>query len=1127
MNTFKKLALSLFAVILILGLPFLFADGNEDIDIIPAVSATNIVQSGSCGTNVTYTLDSKGTLTISGTGAMKNYSIFSSPWYSSRASIKKVVISDGVTSIGDKAFYECSSLQSVTIPDSITSIGENTFSYCSSLQSVYIEDLTKWFAIDFKNNASNPLYCTADLYLNGEKVVDVTVPAGTTEIGTQLRGCTSLLKVTIPDSVTSIGNTAFYSCSSLQRVTIPDSVTNIGSSAFSNCSSLQSVTIPDSVTSIGDWAFSDCSSLQSVTIGDSVTNIGKYAFSYCSRLRSVTIPDGITSIGDSAFFDCSSLQSVTIPDGVTSIEYGAFRYCSSLQSVTIPDSVTSIGDVAFYKCSSLQSVYIEDLTKWFVIDFKDNTSNPLYYTADLYLNGEKVADVTIPASTTEIGTQLRGCTSLVSVTIPDSVTSIGDWAFSDCSSLQSVTISDSVTSIGENAFSYCSNLQSVTIPDGITSIGDYTFYDCSRLQSVTLPESITTIGYSAFRFCKNLTDVYYSGTKEQWSKIAIGELNNELHKAEFHLYCKHKISEEVINCYTIYKCSKCGYVEKPEFITRMEQLCFYASRINERDVDCSTYELTIDNSVAFYGDVTKHNIDGLLLIAFSAQHNYGDYAYNYSNNGFTPHAYSVPKEDIDAMFREVFGLSNIDFSISKRYDTENEIFYDSNGFGWGPVNYVTTYENEMYIVKVYDEICSEPQVFSSIPFLTVTFNNNANITGIYFPESPENAPSDDHNYIVTTTPQTCDNGGFATYSCLCGYSYIEPNHKWNNGTITTTATCTVSGVKTYICQYNSVHTKTENLGVNASEHVSTKNVYAVAPTCSAIGYTTGVYCNDCQKYISGHNEIAIDTDAHKWDNGTITTTATCKVSGVKTYTCQHDSSHQRTENLGVNASNHVDTKTTDAIAPTCSAVGYTAGTYCNDCSKYISGHKETAINFSNHVNTKNVPETPATFESVGYTAGVYCNDCKKYISGHEEIPKLVPEFTDSKDAKVSGNNIVSNNGLTVAQLLSLAGKGAVITTAKGAAVAEKDLIGTGMILTMPDGSKKEIVVYGDVDGDGKISAADARQALRASVGLENFKEDSAKYKAAKRGSVDKLSAADARLILRASVGLEDPKSWIK
>ena len=236
----------------------------------------------------------------------------------------------------------------------------------------------------------------------------------------------SLHSVTIPDSVTSIGDSAFEDCWNLQSVTIPDSVTSIGDSAFRCCDSLQSVTIPDSVTSIGDCVFYNCSFLQSVTIPDSVTSIGD--------------SDSVTSIGDSAFEKCKSLQSVTIPDSVTSIGDSAFEKCKSLQSVTIPDSVTSIGDFAFLDCLSLQSV-------------------------------------TIPDSVNSIGIwAFSGCSSLQSVTIPDSVTSIGICAFNSCTSLQSVTIPDSVTSIGDSAFDGCSSLQSVTIPDSVTSIGDSTFY---------------------------------------------------------------------------------------------------------------------------------------------------------------------------------------------------------------------------------------------------------------------------------------------------------------------------------------------------------------------------------------------------------------------------------------------------------------------------------------------------------------------------------------------------------------------------------------------------------------------------------------------------------------------------
>ena len=217
----------------------------------------------------------------------------------------------------------------------------------------------------------------------------------------------------------------------------------------------------------------------------------------------------------------------------------------------------------------------------------------------------------------------------------------------------------------------------------------------------------------------------------------------------------------------------------------------------------------------------------------------------------------------------------------------------------------------------------------------------------------------------------------------------------------------------------------------------------------------------------------------------------------------------------------------EAVAPTCSAIGYAAGIYCKDCQKYVSGHTEVAINPSNHVNTKTVPETPATFESVGYTVGEYCNDCQKYISGHEEIPKLIPVFVDSSDAKVYGNNIFANNGLTVAQLLLQAGSGAVIKKADGSVVENEALIGTGMILMLADGSKKVLVVYGDADGDGKVSSSDARLALRASVGLESYAESSCYYKAANVEGKDKLSSADARLILRATVGLEEPKAWMK
>ena len=265
-------------------------------------------------------------------------------------------------------------------------------------------------------------------------------------------------------------------------ITFKSNVTTIGSDAFKNCTRLTSVTIPDSVTAIGDNAFLGCHSLTSVTIGDSVTTIGDMAFNKCSSLTSVTIPDSVTTIGDYAFIDCSSLTSVTIPDSVTKIGDMAFCRCRSLASITIPDSVTTIGDAAFGQCSNLQEFngkFASEDGRCLIIDGVLNSFAP---------------------------------SGLTEYTIPDSVTSIGSWAFHDCSCLTSVTIGDSVTTIGYGAFQGCSSLTSVTIPDSVTSIGVWAFFSCSSLTSVTIPDSVTTIGESAFYNCSSLTSVYCKPT---------------------------------------------------------------------------------------------------------------------------------------------------------------------------------------------------------------------------------------------------------------------------------------------------------------------------------------------------------------------------------------------------------------------------------------------------------------------------------------------------------------------------------------------------------------------------------------------------------------------------------------
>ena len=359
---------------------------------------------------------------------------------------------DGKTVIGVNDRF----VKSITIPDGVTQIGKSAFNGCRSLQSINVSKDNKHFA------------SVDGILFNKDLTIIVRFPEQY-----------DVTEYVIPNSVTEIGNRAFYDCRSLQNIDIPNSVTIIGDYAFYGCSSLQSINvsknnkhfasvdgilfnkdlttivrfpqkydvkeyvIPNSVTIIGYGTFEGCSSLQSIDIPNSVTEIGTGAFFNCSSLQSIDIPNSVTEIGHSAFSGCSSLQSIDIPDSVTKIVHGAFSGCSSLQSIDIPNSVTKIGDWAFSWCFSLQSI-----------------------------------------------------------DIPNSVTKIGGYAFRDCSSLQCIDIPDSVTEIWDWAFSGCSSLQSIDIPNSVTKIEDCAFDDCSSLEHIHLhcnEVEKLTLGWNIFQ----------------------------------------------------------------------------------------------------------------------------------------------------------------------------------------------------------------------------------------------------------------------------------------------------------------------------------------------------------------------------------------------------------------------------------------------------------------------------------------------------------------------------------------------------------------------------------------------------------------------------------------------------
>ena len=401
--------------------------------------------------------------------------------------LTSVTIPNSVTSIGSYAFSGCSSLTSVTIPNSVTSIGSNVFSYCSSLNSVtipnsvtsidyyaffgcsgltkvnYLGTVDEW--VEFNWRFGNPASYANDLYINNELVTDV--------------------KIT---SASSIGDGAFTDCKSIKSVEICNSVTSIGLGAFSGCSGLTEVTIPNSVTSIDAYAFSGCSSLTSVTIPNSVTSIEGAAFSDCSGLTEVTIPNSVTSIDGETFSGCSGLTEVTIPNSVTSIDYEAFSGCSSLTSVIIPNSVTYIGSDAFSGCSGLTSV-IWDAKN--CADFEDYDETPFYNirsSITSFTLGNEVED--IPAYL------CYEMNKLSEVTIPNSVTSIGDYAFDGCDKLRKVTAyPTTVPNVYENSFAHynaylyvpCDVYEDYDLDD---VFGNFKYIKCIAAEEVDAPDKV-------------------------------------------------------------------------------------------------------------------------------------------------------------------------------------------------------------------------------------------------------------------------------------------------------------------------------------------------------------------------------------------------------------------------------------------------------------------------------------------------------------------------------------------------------------------------------------------------------------------------------------------------------------
>lgn len=382
--------------------------------------------------------------------------------------LTSVNIPSSVTTIEGGAFHHCSRLTNVVMTDSVTSIGDRSFEECKSLTSVTMSKSVKTLE-------------TA-VFSGCEKLTDITLPDGVVSIGANaFSGCGSLKKLNIPSSLTTLGADAFNGCKSLTSIKLPGGLKKIPKDAFLDCASLTAVTVPSGVTSIGDYAFAGCKKLETVNIPKSVTSIGSYAFADCRRLSGATLHDSITEIREGTFYGCSAMKSITIPSSVSSIRNDAFQNCRSLNNVNIPSTVTYIGTYSFAGCTGLTDVAWSSSLKG------------------------------IPEGT------FAGCVSLRKFTIPSGTTTIGEGAFYNCYALSSIRFPTSCTQIKGYAFSKCKALIQLTFPSAM-SVGEESFSECSALQSITIQTKRGfSAGRKAFSKCPDLKDVYYGGTKSDWT----------------------------------------------------------------------------------------------------------------------------------------------------------------------------------------------------------------------------------------------------------------------------------------------------------------------------------------------------------------------------------------------------------------------------------------------------------------------------------------------------------------------------------------------------------------------------------------------------------------------------------
>ena len=777
-----------------------------------------VIASGTCGQNLTWALDEDGKLTISGTGAMSDYrSDGVAPWYDHRNSIKSVVVESGVTGIGNYAFYKCTNLANVKISDSVTEIGDWAFYGCNSLTGITLPNSVAVIgAAAFSDCA----------YLSTIKLSDSLISIGSTAFA----GCSSLASVVIPDSVSEIGEFAFYSCYALTDVTLGDSVATIGGNAFAECYELTGIIIPDSVVSIGEFAFSNCSCLEYVQIGNSVTSIGDSAFSCCYAMTSLTLGSSIANIGENAFSECVELTGITLPKSVANIGEYAFMACIGLTDITFEGSVPGyIGSEAFTAVTATAHYPAKD-SSWTPSVLQDygGTMTWVPYTVinalasgscgqnlTWVLTKEGALTISGTGAMTNYSSGSRAPwysyrASVLSVTIENGATSIGNYAFDGCTSMTAIELPNSMASIGDAAFGSCSALSGIALPDSLTTIGEWAFTGCNALTNLVIPGSVTTIGNGAFAVCSSL------------AKVEIGASVSDIGNSVF------------------YDCSK------------LTQISF------------------LGNAPVFGNDVFQN-------VTASA-------------------GYPANRTGWSEAVRQNYG---------------GKITWESYCVGGHTV----------VIDRAVDATCTTDGK---------TEGKHCSACGQIL-AAQEVVPAKGHKHTAVVTAPTCTADGFTTFTCSCGDSYTanpvtKLGHDMGSWTTSKNPTCTVDGEQKRDCS-RCDHFVTEK--ITAQGHKYTTVV--TAPSCTADGYTT--YTCSCGDTYTANPVTKLGHDMGSW---TTSKKPSCTVDGEQRRDCSRCDYHE-TEVIKAQGQKH----TAVVTAPTCTADGYT--TYTCSCGDTYTANPVTKL----------------------------------------------------------------------------------------------------------------------------------------------------------------------------------------